>query len=89
MALYHGLRLFPTPLAVLENHNFTSIRCNARNIDVVRANHKVNVRARNVDSVLQKFLFGHVIPAFDALGKTDTQRKKREMGGLRLLFLAR
>ena len=33
MALYHGLGLFPTPLAVLENHNFTSIRRNARNID--------------------------------------------------------
>ena len=49
MALYHGLGLFPTPLAVLENHNFTSIRRNARNIDVVRADfqtdHLVDFRA--------------------------------------------
>ena len=72
MALYHGLGLFPTPLAVLENHNFTSIGRNARNIDVVRANHKVDVRALDVNAMLHELLLGHVIPALDAFGETDT-----------------
>ena len=72
MALYHGLGLFPTPLAVLENQNFTSIRRNAHNIDVVRADHKIDVRARDVNAMLQKLLLGHVIPTLDAFGETDT-----------------
>ena len=72
MALYHGLGLFPTPLAVLENHNFTSIRRNAYNIDVVRADHKIDVRARDINAMLQELLLGHVIPTLDAFGETDT-----------------
>ena len=46
-----------------------SIGRNAHNIDVIRANHKVNVRARNVDTMLQELLFGHIISILDALGK--------------------